>query len=82
MSFINAKIRSTGQSNESIELHRGNTIKLFDKGNKLTKDRFANLMSYMYSFLIAPKKFEEHMKFCYFTSKKITTDSSIYLIIQ
>ena len=57
-------------------------VKLFDKGNKLTKDRFANLMSYMYSFLIAPKKFEEHMKFCYFTSKKITTDSSIYLIIQ
>lgn len=57
-------------------------VKLFDKGNKLTKDRFANLMSYMYSFLIVPKKFEEHMKFCYFTSKKITTDSSIYLIIQ
>jgi len=57
-------------------------IKLFDKGNKLVKDRFANLMSYMYSFLIIPKKFEDHMKFCYFTSKKITTDSSIYLIIQ
>jgi len=57
-------------------------IKLFDKGNKLIKDRFANLMSYMYSFLILPKKFEDHMKFCYFTSKKITTDSSIYLIIQ
>ena len=57
-------------------------IKLFDKGNKLVKDRFANLMSYMYSFLIIPKKFEEHMKFCYFTSKKITTDSSIYLIVQ
>ena len=58
------------------------SIKLFDKGNKLVKDRFANLMSYMYSFLIIPKKFEDHMKFCYFTSKKITTDSSIYLIIQ
>jgi hypothetical protein len=57
-------------------------IKLFDKGNKLVKDRFVNLMSYMYSFLIIPKKFEDHMKFCYFTSKKITTDSSIYLIIQ
>ena len=57
-------------------------IKLFDKGNKLVKDRFANLMSYMYSFLIAPKKFEDHMKFCYYTSKKITTDSSLYLIID
>lgn len=57
-------------------------IKLFDKGNKLVKDRFANLMSYMYSFLIVPKKFEDHMKFCYYTSKKITTDSSLYLIID
>ena len=28
------------------------------------------------------KKFEDHMKFNYFTSKKLTTDSSIYLIIQ
>lgn len=57
-------------------------IKLFDKGNKLTKERFSNLMSYMYSFLMKPKKFEEHMKFCYFTSKKLTTDSGIYIIIQ
>jgi hypothetical protein len=57
-------------------------IKLFKKGNKLVQDRFANLMSYMYSFLIKPKKFEEHMKFNYFTSKKMSTDSSIYLIIQ
>ena len=57
-------------------------IALFKKGNKLTQDRFSNLMSYMYSFLIKPKKFEDHMKFNYFTSKKLTTDSSIYLIIQ
>ena len=57
-------------------------IKLFKNGNKLIQDRFANLMSYMYSFLIKPKKFEEHMKFNYFTSKKMSTDSSIYLIIQ
>ena len=57
-------------------------IALFKKGNKLTQDRFSNLMSYMYSFLIKPKKFEDHMKFNYFTSKKFTTDSSIYLIIQ
>ena len=57
-------------------------IKLFDKGTKLTKDRFSNLMSYMYSFIMKPKKFEDHMKFCYFTSKKLTTDSGIYLIIQ
>ena len=57
-------------------------IRLFKKGNKLVQDRFANLMSYMYSFLMKPKNFENHMKFNYFTSKKLTTDSSIYLIIQ
>lgn len=57
-------------------------IKLFTSGDKLTKNRFANLMSYMYSFLIKPKDFKEHMKFCYYTSKKLTTDSGIYLIIQ
>src|SRR6056300_578754 len=57
-------------------------IRLFKKGNKLVQDRFANLMSYMYSFLMKPKSFENHMKFNYFTSKKLTTDSGIYLIIQ
>jgi len=57
-------------------------ISLFEKGNKLVQDRFANLMSYMWSFLMAPKSFEKHMKFCYYTSKKLTSDSGIYLIIQ
>ena len=57
-------------------------IRLFKRGDKLVQDRFANLMSYMYSFLMKPKSFENHMKFNYFTSKKLTTDSSIYLIIQ
>jgi len=57
-------------------------IRLFKKGNKLVQDRFANLMSYMYSFLMKPKSFENHMKFNYFTSKKMSTDSGIYLIIQ
>ena len=57
-------------------------ISLFKKGNKLVQDRFANLMSYMWSFLMAPKSFEKHMKFCYYTSKKLTSDSGIYLIIQ
>ena len=57
-------------------------ISLFKKGNKLVQDRFANLMSYMWSFLMAPKSFERHMKFCYYTSKKLTSDSGIYLIIQ
>jgi hypothetical protein len=70
-----------GRLSNSIKDYK-EAIMLFDAGNKLVKDRFANLMSYMYSFIISPKKFDEHMKFCYFTSKKLTTDSSIYLIIQ
>jgi hypothetical protein len=69
-------------SNSDDLKNYNDAIKLFNRGDKLTKDRFSNLMSYMYSFLIRPKKFEEHMKFCYFTSKKLTTDSGIYLILQ
>lgn len=67
-----------------------NTIKdykqaeaLFSKADKLTKDRFANLISYLYSFMISPKsKFQENMTFCYFSSKKLSTDSSLYIVIK
>lgn len=69
-----------------------NTIKdykqaeaLFNKADKLTKDRFANLISYLYSFLGAadtPAKFKENMTFCYFSSKKLTSGSCVYAIIQ
>lgn len=57
-------------------------IALFDKGNKLTKERFANLISYMYSFLIVPKNFKKHMEFCYYSSKKISDKSSTYLLLK
>ena len=54
-----------------------------DELNKITLELFMNKTNYVkYLSKNDPKKFEEHMKFCYFTSKKITTDSSIYLIIQ
>lgn len=69
-----------------------NTIKdykqaeaLFNKADKLTKDRFANLISYLYSFLGAantPAKFKDTMTFCYFSSKKLTSGSCVYAIIQ
>lgn len=69
-----------------------NTIKdykqaeaIFNKADKLTKDRFANLISYLYSFLMAPKtpaKFKDNMKFCYFSSKKISTDSCLYIVVK
>ena len=57
-------------------------IDLFENADDLTKDRFSNLISYLYSFLILPKNFEEHMKFTYLCSKKITSDSSMYIIIE
>lgn len=57
----------------------------YEMADQLTKDRFANIMSYLASFLLAPKgndEFEENMKHCYFLSKKITNDSCAYVIIQ
>jgi hypothetical protein len=69
-----------------------NTIKdykqaeaIFNKADKLTKDRFANLVSYLYSFLMAPKgaaKFKDNMKFCYYSSKKLSNDSSLYIVVK
>jgi hypothetical protein len=58
-------------------------IELFEKGDQLTKDRFANIISYMYSFLMAPKtKFKEHMQYVYYSAKKVAMDNSMYLILQ
>ena len=36
----------------------------------------------MYSFLIKPKKFEDHMKFNYFTSKKIISDEKLIYYLR
>jgi hypothetical protein len=60
-------------------------IKAFNSSNELTRKRFANLISYLYSFMIAPKspkEFKENMQYCYFSSKKITTGSCLYVILQ
>lgn len=60
-------------------------IELFDKGSDLTKNRFANLISYLFAFLAIPKntkEFEEIIKFCYYSSKKISTKSCPYILIK
>tara|TARA_R110000822_G_scaffold44843_7_gene120236 strand:+ start:1421 stop:2713 length:1293 start_codon:yes stop_codon:yes gene_type:complete len=57
-------------------------MRLVDSGDTLVQSRFANLISYLYSYLILPESFESHMKFCYFSSKKITNKSALYLILQ
>lgn len=59
--------------------------KAYEEADQLTKDRFANITSYLYSFLLAPKnskEIEENLKHCYYLSKKITNDSCAYIIIQ
>jgi hypothetical protein len=57
-------------------------IRLVDIADDLTQKRFVNLISYLYSYLIVPKDFEKHIKFSYFSAKKITGVSGIYLILQ
>ena len=69
-----------------------NTIKdfkhaeqLFKTADSLTKDRFANIISYLYAVVGLPKntkQFEEVMTYCYFSSKKITTGACLYTILQ
>ena len=57
----------------------------YNKGNALVKDRFANLMSYMYALLAAPKTakaFKELMTYCFYSSKKLVADASMYVIIE
>jgi len=59
--------------------------KVFNSGNKLTKDRFANLISYMYALMVAPstpKEFKELMTYCYYSSKKLVADASMYVILE
>jgi hypothetical protein len=51
----------------------------------LTKDRFANIISYLYAIIALPKnakQFTEVMTYCYFSSKKITTGACLYTILQ
>jgi len=57
-------------------------LDIFERGNDLTKKRFANLVSFLYSFLIVPKNFEAHMEYCFLSSKKISDKSSVYLILK
>lgn len=58
-------------------------IKLVDKGDELTRKRFANLISYLYSFMVAPgRKFEEHMEYCYYSSTKQSKDACSYLVLK
>lgn len=59
--------------------------KIFKEADQLTKDRFANIISYLYAIMIAtktPAAFKDMMKYCYFSSKKITTGACLYTILH
>ena len=57
-------------------------LDLVNRSDEFTKKRFCNLMSSLHSFMDGKDKFNDHMKFCYYTSKKLTADSSPYVIIE
>jgi len=58
-------------------------VELFNAADTLTKNRFANIISYFYSFLMLNKdQFENTMNFCYYSSKKISKDSCMYVLID
>jgi hypothetical protein len=58
------------------------TISVLDQSDPLIQKRFSNLVSYMYSMLIVPKDFEDLMKYCYILAKKMSADSSTYILIS
>jgi hypothetical protein len=57
-------------------------LDLANSGDELIKKRFCNLMSVLHTFMDAKDKFADHMTYCYYTSKKISSDNSPYVIIE
>lgn len=49
---------------------------------EIKKLRFINLVSFVYSTLIKPKDFEEHMKHCYMLAKNLTPNSAPYYLVK
>ena len=60
-------------------------IEAYENGTDLDQKRFINLISYLYALTVAPKtkaQFEETMKYCYFSAKKVSSDSCLYVILN
>lgn len=60
-------------------------VNKFYMSDKEIQERASNLISFLYSFLIAPKtkdQFEENMKFCYYSSRKVSNLSSLYVVLK
>jgi len=59
--------------------------KKFIMGDDLTQKRFANIVSYMYALLMTAtnrQKFLELMAYCYYSSKKLVAEASMYVLIN
>ena len=57
--------------------------KTVDNADDFVKNRFSNLFSYLYAMAyITRADFEDQMRYCYFSAKKITRESGVYLILQ
>lgn len=60
-------------------------IKILNTSDEFTKQRFSNLISYMYSYLIAPKnntEFIENMRYSYCSARKANVGSCMYILID
>lgn len=60
-------------------------VEIYHGQDFFTKQKFINLISFLYSFLICPlndNKWDEHFQYSYYLAKKITNDSSVYLLLN
>lgn len=58
-------------------------MEMIDRGDTLLKSRFIAIVSYLYAIVIKGQRdFEDLMKYCYFSAKKISSDTGTYLLIS
>lgn len=57
-------------------------ITIYNQADIIKKKRMSKLISYLFSFLIVPPDFGEHMAFCYYSSHKISNVGSPYILIK
>jgi hypothetical protein len=58
-------------------------ISMVDSADELTKKRFIAITSYLYAITVkSGRSFEALMKHCYFSAKKMSSDSSVYVLIS
>lgn len=75
-------LSSYGTVSSKIENYE-EAMKLVDAGDALLQSRFIAITSYLYAIVVKGKSdFEDLMKYCYFSAKKISNDTGMYLLIS